>query len=453
MDILNPRSSLHLPQQLAHAGFGDFVPRAQFEPLESGPGRGVRELLAVNSGCDEVTEPHSAVTGNVQARNQGLHLPFRHLGPQLPQPSRQLRWRQHPVPVLVEVLENIAQLPPAGIGHRVRQNPSGCPGEATAPTVRLPLVHDGAGGGLRATRLLHPGMGEDLLGCQPRGLIPIQHPSHELSRLTRDASPVAAVEVNRSAAHSLLDHICVAPHKWGVPAEDHVGDHTGRPHITGFGVLGAEHLGSSVVRCPHLLGQQLTLAHPRRQAKIDELHHPGIGLVSVDKILRLEVAMRDTPLVEILEHARDLLENVCSLGGGENALLLHFVKQITSCAKLHDQIEVIVVFQSLEQLHDTVVIHSPHELDLPHLPLGDVAFPLHHLFDGSHGLGTPAHRPEHNALASASKHLLVEVILLPNVIDLPQCHQSGGVKADVVLAQGRALVGGVSHGSSTCSSN
>mmetsp|Transcript_22053 Transcript_22053/g.53696 ORF Transcript_22053/g.53696 Transcript_22053/m.53696 type:complete len:222 (+) Transcript_22053:299-964(+) len=120
VNILHARPSLHVAQQPAHAGLRDLVPGTQVEPLESGPGSGVRELLAVDSGCDEVAEPHCAVTGHVQARDQGLHLALRHLGPQLPQPRRQLRRRQHAVPVLVEVLEDIAQLPPAGIGHGVR---------------------------------------------------------------------------------------------------------------------------------------------------------------------------------------------------------------------------------------------------------------------------------------------------------------------------------------------
>lgn len=136
-------------------------------------------------------------------------------------------------------------------------------------------------------------------------------------------------------------------------------------------ILALDHLGSSVAGRPTSGPQPFFGFVGIRKSKV---HDPD-GPVVVDKaVLELEISMNDSKLVNVLDSAYDLLENLASFSLSHSLFADNVVKKFSTFHVLHYKKEVFGGFNDFVQLDDVWVANefqnvnlAGHSLDICHI--------------------------------------------------------------------------------------
>ena len=103
------------------------------------------------------------------------------------------------------------------------------------------------------------------------------------------------------------------------------------------------------------------------QTKIDYSH---LAVLPIHDVLRLDVTMSNSQGVAMSQGLQTLKYNVCCLLLGVwltllDALLM-IIKQLSSCAQLHHQVQVVLVIVGLEVLYNVGMVNFSKEINLIH---------------------------------------------------------------------------------------
>ena len=107
----------------------------------------------------------------------------------------------------------------------------------------------------------------------------------------------------------------------------------------------------------------LLVGDARAEAEIDDL---DIVVVVEEQVLKLDIAMRDAPVMAVADALNDLLEDALGLLLFKSAvrLGLEVAVQAATTHELHDQDHVLGGVDHLVQANDVLVTHFLHQLDL-----------------------------------------------------------------------------------------
>mmetsp|Transcript_67453 Transcript_67453/g.146974 ORF Transcript_67453/g.146974 Transcript_67453/m.146974 type:complete len:230 (-) Transcript_67453:306-995(-) len=223
-------------------------------------------------------------------------------------------------------------------------------------------------------------MVQSLLGSVAVARVHLQQHADKILCVLRDVLPICSVEGEVPKAH-LGQHIGVGLAEEGrVATQHHVHDHAAAPEVAQLVVLPREHLWRYVVRRASLCVKDLVRVELARQAKVDDLEQIFLDsfLGHEEEVLWLQVPMADVVLVHVIDGANYLVHQDGSLNLSEVARLDDAVEELPSSSQLHDQVDVTMVLEGLEELDNVRVIHHLHDsnllleaINVLHLCLGD----------------------------------------------------------------------------------
>jgi hypothetical protein len=99
----------------------------------------------------------------------------------------------------------------------------------------------------------------------------------------------------------------------------------------------------------------VTVLDELRMPKVRQLHLELVAsrvLLVEENVLRLEVAVNNALGVDVLQALGDLHEDVARRGLVEGAPLHYLVEEVASRDQLHDEVELVLILDGLEERHD-----------------------------------------------------------------------------------------------------
>mmetsp|Transcript_98760 Transcript_98760/g.178311 ORF Transcript_98760/g.178311 Transcript_98760/m.178311 type:complete len:257 (-) Transcript_98760:67-837(-) len=151
-----------------------------------------------------------------------------------------------------------------------------------------------------------------------------------------------------------------------VADQEHKHDHAATPQVGRLVVGSGENLRGHIVRRSCLGRQHPPLFELAGQAKVDDLQRRllyGV-LVREQEVLRLEVPMTDFGGVHIANAPQDLLHHDRSLNLCEALEFYDAVEKLSTCTKLHDEVDIFPVLKGLVELDYIWMVQKLHEVYL-----------------------------------------------------------------------------------------
>ena len=215
-------------------------------------------------------------------------------------------------------------------------------------------------------------MRQRLLHRHPPRRIGLEEPPNEVPRLGRRVLPVLGREPVPSPGHGAVRLGVVLPVEGRVAREEDEGDDTHGPKVTASVVLLPKDVRRDVVGSaddgPH--GSLATAVVPPRESEVDELDRRAVPGVEED-VLRLQVAVDDVPVVQVLHGVEDLGEYPRRgdlVEATRTALVAgpldDLIEELAALAELGDDVNVLGVLEDVPQADDAVVSHLGEQRDL-----------------------------------------------------------------------------------------
>mmetsp|Transcript_65300 Transcript_65300/g.181581 ORF Transcript_65300/g.181581 Transcript_65300/m.181581 type:complete len:487 (-) Transcript_65300:174-1634(-) len=267
-----------------------------------------------------------------------------------------------------------------------------------------------------------PDVVQGLLRCVTVAGVHLQEHANEILCVLRNVLPVRRVEGEVPQPH-LGKHLRIRlAEERRISAHEHVHDDAAAPQVAEVVVLSGKHLRRDVVRRARLRREHLIGLEGTGQAEVDNLE---VGLLyrirrHEDEILGLQVAVAHVVLMHVINCADDLLHDNRRLHLCEVTRLDDAVEKFSTCAKLHDEINVFPVLEGFVKLDNVGMVHHLHDGNL----LLE-AFDVLHVVLGNrlHSAACPGglvFRLDHRAIRPLSDFLpikLIEVLQLPRVFN------------------------------------
>mmetsp|Transcript_88878 Transcript_88878/g.251984 ORF Transcript_88878/g.251984 Transcript_88878/m.251984 type:complete len:349 (-) Transcript_88878:26-1072(-) len=208
-------------------------------------------------------------------------------------------------------------------------------------------------------RVLDPDVAQRLLRGVPLFGVHLQEVADEALRVVGDTLPIGRVEGEVPQSH-LGQHfrVSLTVKRW-VPAKHDVHDDPAAPQVARVVVPAAEHLRSDVVGRAGLRCKLDVWRDHAGEAEVDDLQDVRIDTLLLrleEEVLRLQVAVADPVLVHVVDGTNHLLHDDRDLGLLEVALRDDVIEELAAAAKLHDQVYVLGVHESLVELDNARVV-------------------------------------------------------------------------------------------------
>mmetsp|Transcript_67300 Transcript_67300/g.197578 ORF Transcript_67300/g.197578 Transcript_67300/m.197578 type:complete len:502 (+) Transcript_67300:625-2130(+) len=284
---------------------------------------------------------------------------------------------EHAQALHVEVPEDVVQSLEVLVVQLLRNHRDANGAEEGHPAEPLKVAEDPAGhlglrgGVLRFHEVRQPRMAQDLGAPRAAGRIGLQQGANEVLGLLRDAA------VPRVARQGIVGHLHLAEHvpratpEGRLAGEHHVGQDTETPDVA----LAA--VGVPVQAALALQGQHLRRRVQQRAGHAPHLvlgeegaeppvydHHVILVRAAEADVLRLQVTVRDLPVVRVAEGSPNLTEDVRRKRLADPLVPEDAVQQLAAGADLHDKEHVLLVLEDLEEPADVWMVQLPHDLSL-----------------------------------------------------------------------------------------
>mmetsp|Transcript_27082 Transcript_27082/g.86943 ORF Transcript_27082/g.86943 Transcript_27082/m.86943 type:complete len:408 (-) Transcript_27082:39-1262(-) len=236
-------------------------------------------------------------------------------------------------------------------------------------------VSSGSGGvevgSAAADRLGEEGVAHHPLQRQPHLRVHHQHLPDQVLRILRHGLPLVFVKLVLGLRHLREQRLLLVGGEGAAAGEDHVEQHTHRPHIRPLPVLlppilvvvPSEHLGSDIVRSPAKARQRLLRRPDAGVAKVNHLDRRP-PLLRVQDVLRLDVAVHDLRAVQVLHGAADLRKQVGRRRLYEGAEVDDAVEELAAGEELHHDVCVAVRGHHFLERHDVRVLQLAQDGNL-----------------------------------------------------------------------------------------
>ena len=192
--------------------------------------------------------------------------------------------------------------------------------------------------------LVVPGVSADVLDCVALFRVGVQDFCYQILTLGREEIGYLIFGLD----DFLIQLLRVLVLKWQVATNHSVENHAARPDVRTKSVvaLTPDHLGRGVAGTPAGCLQRFAFLVQITQAEVNQL---DVVVVVEQKIFGLQVAVHDPQLVDVLDAREDLRVHLAGLFLGQAPVLDDVLKKLAAGTVLHDEVEVVVVFDHLYQ--------------------------------------------------------------------------------------------------------
>mmetsp|Transcript_21455 Transcript_21455/g.68372 ORF Transcript_21455/g.68372 Transcript_21455/m.68372 type:complete len:247 (+) Transcript_21455:485-1225(+) len=237
--------------------------------------------------------------------------------------------------------------------------------------------------------------------------------------------------------HVLVNVERLAPHKRAHAGGDLEDEHAERPPVHAVRVKLAE----NDLRA-HVVGRPANRVGPLRLLRQPEIGDARVAPFAQKDVLRLEVTVQDAARmdgVQCLNHRRDVKLGV-ALGQSRLLLLAEHRVHVTPVEQLHEEVDVSVVVERAEKLHQERAVRERAELG------HSVPLVLHHLGPAvALNVVTGQHLERHVLGERVALQRALVALVLTHQVHTPKrplakpCHRLEVVERDVVARQGNIL--------------
>mmetsp|Transcript_7403 Transcript_7403/g.16152 ORF Transcript_7403/g.16152 Transcript_7403/m.16152 type:complete len:337 (+) Transcript_7403:293-1303(+) len=319
-------------------------------------------------GCDELRVVDAARAIGVQVSHDLLEI-IRDLHFVRQHALFQLLDGQRPIPILVHPLKSLLEFLDVRIAELLGDDSKShfLQFRGTSPSLKLRSEAPHDDGCSRSFGLfLQPAVVQKLRSCRPLDSVESQHLLDEILSFIGNLVPLGGGEVEGALLDAPKDLSIRVAEEGRVAAEKDVADDATAPDVALLIVGACQDFRGHVVRSTGLGRHGWRVGRKGfGQAEVDDLDG-GVPVWTLqEEVFRLDIAVREAGLVEVahgtqdLHHVRGCLVLIEGAAITMSLCLLDDpIEQLPASAKLHDQVDVLGVFEHFIELYNVWVVQQ-----------------------------------------------------------------------------------------------